>query len=244
MPVMKPGQSGSTLRSAVVLEMGDVEAHAQRVLSEAHDRAAATLGEADHRARAMTARADEMGRAAGYARGLEEGREAGIRAGREEALQQARGEAAALAERWHAALLEWEASRQRMHDEAREDVLKFAFALAERITHRLLRADSSIVRDQLLNALRLVTRPTSLQITVHPQDRALVQRIMPEICEAIGHSTEVRLQDDPQLARGGCVLATRGGYVDASIASQLDRMAEALLREGRLIEAAPSAGAA
>jgi hypothetical protein len=34
-------------------------------------------------------------------------------------------------------------------------------------------------------------------------------------------------------------VATAGGYVDASLATQLDRMAEALLREGRLIERPP-----
>lgn len=240
MPVMKPGQSGSMIRSAVVLEMSDVEAHAQRVLTDAHDRAAAAIDEAERKARHLTANADQIGRTEGYERGLAEGRADGLVQGRGEALQGAQVDFAALATRWAQTLDQWEARRDGMLDEAREDVLRFAFALAERIVHRLVRADPAIVRDQLIEALKHLARPTALQISVHPEDRSTIAAVMPEVTAALGRSAHVHLHDDPALERGGCVLATAGGYVDASIATQLDRLAEALLREGRLIERAPA----
>lgn len=229
------------LRTAVVLDMGDVEAHAQGVLTEAHERAAAVLDESTRKAAHLTANADQLGHAQGYARGLAQGLEQGRREGREQALDEARTELKQLAKRWTQAIDDWEARRERLLEEARDDVLRFAFALGERIVHRLVRADPSIVRDQLIEALKRLSRPSALQVSVHPDDRAVIDQVLPEVASALGRSAHVHVYDDPTIDRGGCVVATAGGYVDASLITQLDRMAEALLREGRLIERAGGA---
>lgn len=239
MPVMKPGHPGSLLRTAVVLDMGDVEAHAQRVLTEAHDRAAAIIDEAERKAAHLTANAEQIGHAQGLASGMAEGLAQGRREGREQALQEGRAELAEMSKRWTESIIDWDARRDRLFDEAREDVLRFAFAMGERIVHRLIRADAEIVRDQMIAALKHLSRPTALQISVHPDDRAVIETVLPEVAAALGRGTHVHLHDDPSIDRGGCVVATAGGYVDASLATQLDRMAEALLREGRLIERPP-----
>jgi flagellar assembly protein FliH len=237
---MKPGHPGSLLRTAVVLDMGDVEAHAQRVLADAHDRAAAMLDEAERKAAHLTANADHIGHAQGHARGLAEGLESGRREGREQALQEGRAELTQLAQRWNDAIVDWEARRDRLFDEGREDVLRFAFAMGERIVHRMIRADPGIVRDQLIAALKHLSRPTALQVSVHPDDRAVIEAVLPEVASALGRGTHMHLHDDLSIDRGGCVVATAGGYVDASLATQLDRMAEALLRDGRLVERSPA----
>jgi len=235
MPVLKPGQTGSLMRTAVVLDMGDVEAHAQRVLTDAHDGAAAIVEQAELRARHLTANADQLGREAGYERGLREGRDEGLRQGREEAMTQTRAELAELSARWQAAIEQWESCREQMHAEACEDVLRFAFALGERVVHRLLRVDPSIVRDQLTAAVRLLGRASALQISINPEDRGVLEQVVPDVAASLGRAAHVHLHDDATVARGGCVLATTGGYVDATIDTQLDRLAEALLREGRLV---------
>jgi flagellar assembly protein FliH len=219
----------------MVLELSDVEAHAHRVLTDAHDRATNAVEEAERLARHLTANADHKGYADGHARGMAEGRAEGMRAGREEALQQTRAETQELTQRWLAAIEQWEARRERLHADAREDVLRFAFALGERIVHRLVRVDPTIVRDQMTAALKLLSRPSALQISVHPDDRGVIEEVLPEVKTALGRSAHVHLHDDPAIERGGCVLGTACGYVDASIETQLDRLAEALLRNGRLI---------
>jgi flagellar assembly protein FliH len=226
------------MHRALVLDMGDVEAQAQRVLSDARQRAESLAEDAQRRASHLTASADQTGHAAGFERGLQEGREQGRQEGRDEALHAAQAELAALSQRWQAAIEDWEQRRERMHASAREDVLKFAFALGERVARRLLAADPTIVRDQLIEALKLLNRPTALQIAVHPDDRAIVEQVMPEVAATLGRAAHVQVHDDPAIERGGCVLATAGGYVDASISTQLDRLAEALLHEGRLVEGA------
>jgi flagellar assembly protein FliH len=150
----------------------------------------------------------------------------------------------AMSQRWLAAIDQWENRRERMHAEACEDVLRFAFALGERVVHRLLRVDPSIVRDQMAVALRSLGRPSGLQISINPDDRGLIEQALPDVKSALGRTAHVHLHDDPAVERGGCVLATTGGYVDATIDTQLDRLAEALLREGRLITRTAPAGTA
>jgi hypothetical protein len=134
-----------------------------------------------------------------------------MRAGREEALQQARAELQALSERWLAAIEQWEIRRERLQADAREDVLQLAFALGERIVHRLLRVDSTIVRDQLIAALRLIGRPSALQVSVHPDDRAVIEEVMPDVHAVLGRSAHVHLADDPAISvRAALRQATNG----------------------------------
>ncbi len=238
MPVVKSGQSAPLLRHAVVLDMGDMEAHAQRLLNEARSRADAVVEQAERHAAHLAADAEQKAHTQGLERGFAEGREQGLREGREQAINESRAELAELSQRWTTAIDEWEAQRERMHDDAREDVLRFAFALAERIVHRLVRIDTSIIADQVRQALRHLSRPTMLQISAHPDDRAMIEEVLPEVAAALGRATNLHLHDDPAIERGGCVVATAGGYVDATLMTQLDRLAETILREGRLIERA------
>ena len=236
MPVIKPSQSASALGAPVVLDLGEVEARAMRALAEARTQAEIIVREAQHDTARLAAVAEQRGHALGFEQGLIDGRDEGLRQGRESALRATREEAAEIIRRWTAAIDDWEASRDRFLEESREEILRFAFALAERVVHRLVQIDPAIVADTLREACRHLGRPGSLQVLMHPGDRSAVEQIVPEIVAALGESVHVGLHEDPAIGRGGCVVTTVNGHVDATIATQLDRLAEALLRDGRLIE--------
>ena len=233
---MKQSQSAPPLRAPIVLDIGDVEAQARRALAEARTQAEIIVREAQRDAARLAAAAEQRGHALGFEQGLIDGRDEGLRQGRESALRAARDEAAEIIQRWTAAIDDWETSRDRFLEESREEILRFAFALAERVVHRLVHIDSSIIADQLREACRHLRRPGSLQVAIHPSDRVAIEQVLPEVVAALGESVHIGLHEDTAIGRGGCVVATVNGHVDATIATQLDRLAEALLRDGRLTE--------
>ncbi|HVP74250.1 MAG TPA: FliH/SctL family protein [Phycisphaerales bacterium] len=239
MPVMKSGQPAPPTRAPVVLDIGDVESRVMRALAEARSQAEIIVREAQHDVARLAAAAEQRAHVIGFDQGFIDGREEGLRQGRESALRAAREESAEIIQRWTAAIDDWEASRDQFLEDSREEILRFAFALAERVVHRLVHTDPAIVANQLREACRHLRRPGSLQVAIHPSDRAAIEQILPEIVAALGESVHIHLHEDATIGRGGCVVATVAGHVDATIATQLDRLAEALLRDGRLIERPP-----
>lgn len=238
MAVLKLSNSADMLKDAVVLDLGDLRRQGEAIMAQARERAAAAIkaGEAE-RARLIAdaaavghAQGLEQGRAEGFARGLEEGRAAGL-AERREALER-------LDRAWTESLGAFTAARERLLDEAGRDVVLLAARLAERVVKRAVALDPSIVQDQLRAVLGLVMRPSRVSIRIHPDDRALATDALPGIVAAMGTVAHAEVQDDASLARGSCVARLRGtgagdglpgGEIDASIDTQLERLARALL---------------
>lgn len=229
MPLIKNAQSARLINSAVVLDLGDLDRQAQRILENAKAKARKTLDEAKEKSDKLIANADAVGHAQGLKRGLEEGREQGRKEGHEQAIAELRPQLQQIVESWTAALEQWEASRSEMLLSAKEDALAFAVAMGEKIIFRTIEVDPSIVEDQLADALALLSQPSAVTITVNPADRDLVEEVLPELMRSADACKHASVSNDPEITRGGCIVRTAGGEVDATIETQLDRIVEAVL---------------
>ena len=244
MAVIKQGNSCVRGGDAVARDIGDSARAARAIVAEAHLEAQKVIAEARERARAMTSAAEARGHAEGWARGLEEGRTKGCDDSTHEVLQNFAPALAALAAGWTSALEEWRQTRQTLIDTARHEVLEFALAVAQKVVHRLIEVDPSLVIEQVRAALELVVQPRQLAIAVHPADHPIVQRALPALATRSLGSPDVQIIEREDVARGGCVISTAGGTVDAQIDAQIARIAEMLLpaRRPPVIEAPPGAG--
>jgi len=215
-------------------DLGDLRRQAETLLAQARAEAQRILDEASAEAQRLIDDAAPRGEAEGRRRGEAEGREAGSRAGREAALTEQRQRLDELAAAWTAALDTVESGRNDLLLAAREDVVELALALGRRITHRVIEADPSVVRDQVAAVLELIAAPTRLTLTVHPDDRALVAQVMPDLHQRLAAASHVEIRTDEGVTRGGCIVTTGVGKIDATIERQVARIAEGLL--GRPLE--------
>ena len=210
-------------------DLGDLEKQAAGIVEAARVEAAHMIQEAQTQAATLVGEAAPRGFAEGREQGLAEGREEGCRLGREEALGQYTTELASLAESWTAAIEVFEADRRATLQTAREDIVELALAMGGRIARRVIEADPAVVQDQVAEAISLVTAPSGMTISINPDDRKLVQAVLPALCERLQKSGHVELRDDPDVERGGCVLSTGKGVIDATLEKQIERIAEVLL---------------
>jgi flagellar assembly protein FliH len=229
MALIKSANSSAMLKRAVVLDIGDLGQQAARILSRAKEEAQAVLEQARAEEQRLIGDASQRGFEQGMARGLAEGRETGRAEGHSQALAESTDQLAVLIERWTAALNEWESQKAEMIHSAREDALIFAFELAKKVVHRMIATDPSIVRDQVEQALRVITKPGILAVSVHPEDRAILAEALPQILETSSRCEHAEIRDDPSIARGGCVVTSARGRIDSTIQTQLDRIAQVLL---------------
>jgi flagellar assembly protein FliH len=236
MALIKNAKSDRLVKEAVVLDMGDLARQAERMLAGARSEAAAILASARAEAQQLVDGADARGHSAGFERGMEEGQRSGEAQGREHAKQLWEQKFQEIASTWVGAVNQWESQRAAMLHEAREDVIRFAYAVAHRVVLRLVQSDPTIVQDQLAEALKLASRPAALEILINPDDRALAEESLPGLMSALGACEHSSIKDDPSITRGGCIIATAGGRVDARIDTQLDRIAAALVPEAQRID--------
>jgi len=229
MALIKSTNSTRLLKDAIVLDMGDLGQQAERIIAASKDQATRLLNQARHEADELVATADAKGYEQGLERGIAEGSKLGFETGRAEAIQQFNEKLGQLTSRWNESLDLWNRERQRMLDEAREDVIRLAFELGRKVVHRIAAGDPTVIQDQLRESLAILTTASALRISVHPRDRELAEQVLPELVKSIGGSAHASLHDDPSIDPGGCFIATGTGHIDATIRTQLDRIAEALV---------------
>lgn len=217
-------------RNALVMNLGDLQAHAEGIVDRANAQAREILRQAQAERDRLIAGAQaegyqagfEAGRAAGHAEGLEQGT-AEARAAQDQALKD-------LIESWTRAVEAFEAQRDSMLSAARTEVVRLAAEIATRVTRRAVELDHDAVLPQIEAVLGTLVRPSRLMVRVHPDDLALATAEMPGLVGRFDLCRHAELLPDPTLERGSCVACTdEGGRIDAGIGSQLSRIVEAML---------------
>jgi flagellar assembly protein FliH len=218
------------VQDAIVLDLGDLTRQGEQVRARAMAEAESILVKAHADRQKLLASARDEGLAKGHAEGLTKGIEEGRKKGYEEAVAERRQQLDTLAAGWSAALDRFETERDGLLLEARDDVLRLALMLGERVTRRKIETDPLVVRLQLETVLSLLAQPTRLTITVNTDDEALAREALPALMARFPVAQHVELRPDAAMSRGSCSAVTAGvGRIDASIPTQLDRIAHALL---------------
>lgn len=240
MSLIKATDAAPLIKDAIVLDLGDLGRQATRLKEAALTKAQQIVRDAQSEARRLTQQSHglglEQGRSEGFAKGLEEGRAQG----RAEALKQASEQLRRLQENWTRAAAEWDRQRQDMDRQAREAVLALAVRMGEKLTHRLVEIDPTVVVDQVAMALGHVLRPLDVTVRIHPEDRPVMEEALPQLLAEFAQLKHVRLMDDPAVGRGGCVLTYGQGRVDATIDTQLRRVVELLIPDDVQVRETPS----
>ncbi len=211
------------------LRLEDLVRQADEGLADAQAQATKILVAARRQGHELSLRAEEKGYREGFTRGRKEGFAEGERRAHqaiERKLQQQTTELLAQARRVVAELTD---ARANLLNSARDEMLRFALELAERIVGHIAVADSQVARQNLAKALELADATGRICIRVNPSQLQLLQKYGRELTETLAMDGHIELTADETIAPGGVKLTTRSGQIDATIQTQLDNVAEALL---------------
>ena len=123
------------------------------------------------------------------------------------------------------------AESARARREAEPELRALAVKIAEKILGRELSLRPDAVADVAHEALRAAGEPEQLLIRAHPDDVAALERERPRLIERLREERVLIVRADAQVARGGCVLETPLGVVDARLTTQLQAIERALMKE-------------
>lgn len=203
------GRSGARLVPGRVLDQGGVVVRRRHL--EELDLARRAVAAAEQEARDILEKARLEG-AQERSRGYEEG------------LAQARQEAATQ-------MVALRAEATRLRAEAGDRLIRLAVDLAGRVLHHELRTAPDAMEGLARAALAQVSWCRHITLRLHPDDAQALAAANPRLAEALDPGAELRLETDPTLAKGACLVETEAGNVDGSVQVQLAALERALLAE-------------
>ncbi len=122
------------------------------------------------------------------------------------------------------------AQRAQVVSAAEPELVRLAMAIAERIVHGELVTNPNVVVENVRQALtRLVTREV-ITLRVNPADHDAV-RTHRDAIVAASDVEHLRIVEDQRVDRGGVVVETDAGTIDAKIATQLREARRVILSD-------------
>ena len=133
------------------------------------------------------------------------------------------------------ALMQVEALKEAIEPE----YIRLVCACVEKIIgHELLSKPDAIV-GIVRNALKDATQQREINVRVHPADADVLRKNNRRLVDVLARANAIEIREDPSVARGGCIIVTELGTIDASLERQLTAL-ETVLEE-ELVSGDPNA---
>jgi flagellar assembly protein FliH len=203
-PPPEPAVDVEALRAQAQALIDEATANAEALLTDAHERARTMIADSAARADAIA----ESARAAAQSEGFTAGQQAADRemsemlATMRNLVDMARVE------------------RHNVIAAAEPEIVKLAMGIAERVLHQQIALDRGVVVEMAKAAIARLVDRESITVRVNPSDLERMREHREEML-AVGDVKNVRIIEDQRVDRGGVVVETDAGSIDAKISTQI-----------------------
>ncbi|HSP06146.1 MAG TPA: type III secretion system stator protein SctL [Acidobacteriota bacterium] len=111
---------------------------------------------------------------------------------------------------------------------ASKDMLGLAFKIAEKIIGKALELDKNLVVDIVAQALQTVRQSRQITIRVNPEDAKTLRASKETLADGLGQGRMIDVAEDKKVPRGGCIIESEIGIVEAHLQTQLERLKKVL----------------
>jgi flagellar assembly protein FliH len=186
-------------------------ADAEALLTDAHDRARAMINDVGGRVEQIAEAARRTATDAGHAAGK----------------QAAEREMSELIATMRNLIEMTRAERHKAIESAEPELVKLALGIAERVLHQQISLDRNVVVEMAKAAISRLIDRDSITVRVNPADLERMREHREDVL-ALGDVKNVRIVEDQRVDRGGVVIETDAGSVDARVATQLAEVKKVL----------------
>lgn len=204
----------------------NAEAEAADVLKKANEEAAAIIAQAQEEKQKIH---DEA-----YKTGFDEGREKGYEEGNLEAQR--------LIDRLHVILDRIMDKRQEILDNTEQQIVELVLLMARKVVKVISENQRNVVMSNVLQALRKVKGRGDVVVRVNLADVKLTTEHTKDFMRAVENIQNITVAEDSSIDRGGCIIETDFGAIDARISSQLAELEQKILEISPIKTVAKSSG--
>ena len=189
------------------------EAEALAVTREAQERAASLIQEAEAQVAVIT----DQARKAGFDQGHEDGYESG------------RAEVERLIEQLHTIINHAIEKRNEIIEESETQLINLVLLIAKKVVKVISENQKNVVINNVIQALRKLKSRGEVAIRVNLDDVGLTTEHVKDFMRMVENVKSITIVEDSSVDKGGCVIETDFGQVDARISSQLHEIEEKII---------------
>ena len=174
-----------------------------------------TLDKAKRQAADIKAQSQKEGHDEGYAEGFKKGEDA------------AREEFKPSLETIEGLVSDLTGFRKDMYDKVEREMVEMVIRLAKKVIHFEFSTRDNAVQEMIRLAVQSVLDRESMVIKINPTDKGYAESFRPELHNLFGDIKNITFEGHSGVERGGCVVETNFGVVDARIDNleeQMDRI--------------------
>ncbi|MDR0910580.1 MAG: flagellar assembly protein FliH [Spirochaetaceae bacterium] len=183
----------------------NAQAEADKLIDDAKKKASGITGDAKKAVKKETDEAKEKGRV--------EGKEEGYKEGKDEANR--------ILERFRTVLEKTQDKRTAILQNSEQEVIDLVLLIARKVVKVISEEEEGIVVENVRAALGKVQSEGKITIKVNTADLELTTSRTKEFIAMLESIKDVEVQEDSTIGRGGCIVETDFGEIDARITSQL-----------------------
>ena len=191
----------------------EAEQNAQEIIRKAQEEAARIIEEAKIEQDTL--------KKSGYSEGLNKGREEGFTAGS--------GEVERLVERTHKILEGVMARREEILSETEQQIVELVILMTRKVVKIISENQKSVVMANILQALKKMKGRGDVTIRVNMADVKLTSEHTQDFIRQVENVKGITVLEDSTVDKGGCIVETDFGAIDARIQSQLSELESAIL---------------
>ncbi|MGE4169487.1 MAG: FliH/SctL family protein [Candidatus Margulisiibacteriota bacterium] len=121
--------------------------------------------------------------------------------------------------------------KNRILENSTEPVLDLAIDIAKRIVEEEIKLTPDLCIGLVKEALRKITDKDRVVIRVNEEDETLIRSQKDAILQLMNDIKQLEVQVDPKVDRGGCIIETKLGYIDARVSTKLEVIQLSLKQE-------------
>jgi len=155
----------------------------------------------------------------------------GLEKGQAEGQKMALKRLEPLADTLLKALDEVEGLRKTLTERHLMDLLEVVLAISEKVIHREIHLAPDIILETIKAASVHLADTDSVILRLHPSDYEYIREIEEILKEKLTGRKNISFVEDGSIDRGGVLLETELGNIDATIRSQIDHIRDVLMEK-------------
>lgn len=193
------------------------EDQANEILSKARAEAEQIIADAEAKKAQLESEANQSGYEAGYKKGYDDGV----------------AEVNRLIERMHKMVESVMQRREEILSETESQIVELVILMARKVIKILSESQKQVVMANTLAALKKVKARGKVTLRVNLEEVKLTTAHIQEFIQHVENIEAIKVLEDSSVEKGGCIVETDFGAIDARISSQLTEL------ENKILEVSP-----
>ena len=207
----------------------DAQKEAERIIkADAENEAAAIIEKAKAEAAQIVAEAQSQ-----HDKIVSEARNDGFEQGHQEGYEKGAAEVDRLIERMHKILEAVMQRREEILQDTESQIVELVILMARKVIKILSENQKNVIMANTVAALRKVKTRGNVTLRVNIEDVKLTTAHADEFIQHVENVQGITVQEDSSVEKGGCIVETDFGAIDARISSQLTEL------ENKILEVSP-----